>query len=379
MDTYNGILSQPSSKQRLVSNKWVITISLIILALVTWVLTYISANNPQIVERLYSSSIYPYIGMSLSFINNLFPISLAEILLIMLVLFTFVAIVLLIIKPKLYLNNLNNILHIVLRSLALIYILFYFLWGFNYFREDYMELANMNKEPGTIEELKELSLEIIEKLNNVRKNLIDDNNGMPFIKESFQEISELAEKGFEDYNVGKVSLDGNYGQAKPVLLSEYMSYTGIMGIYFPFTAEPNVNRDIPSQDLLSTITHEMAHQRGFAKEEEANFIAYKANINNPDERFQYSGYYLAIQYLLKELYLEDKEAYFLLYTKLSDAVIRDMDFSRDYWNSKEGKTEEIVTTMNDTYLKANNQEEGIRSYNEVVRLLLSEYKDSKDN
>ena len=66
------------------------------------------------------------------------------------------------------------------------------------------------------------------------------------------------------------------------------------------------------------------------------------------------------------------------YEKISDAVKRDMDYSRNYWSSKEGRAEKVMTTMNDNYLKANNQIEGIRSYNLVVRLLLSEYKDLKD-
>ena len=148
-----------------------------------------------------------------------------------------------------------------------------------------------------------------------------------------------------------------------------------MGIYIPFTTEPTINSDIPYQNLLSTISHEIAHQRGFAKEEEANFLAYRANISNSDERFQYSGYYLAMQYLMKEIYNESREEYFLLYKEINDAVKRDMDHVRDYWKVKEGKVEEAVTTMNDNYLKANNQKAGIRSYNGVVKLLLSEYKE----
>ena len=377
METYKEVVRKQSIINRLVASKWLITTALIIFAILTWVLTQIAANNPQIVEKYYSSTVYPYIGMSLGSINSLVPFSIAEIALILLLMGTLTVVILCIIRPKIFLNNINNIFHTSIRLLAIIYILFYFLWGFNYFRVDYMNLANMHGETGTVDDLIALTEEIIQNLNHTRINLKEDNNGVFYLDEDFLELSKLAQHGFKNYTVGSINLDGNYGQAKPVLLSEYMGYTGIMGIYIPFTAEPNVNKDIPPQSILSTITHEMAHQRGFAKEEEANFIAYKANINNPDIRFKYSGYYLATQYLLNEIYIEDKETYFFLYSKLSDAVIRDMDYSREYWKSKEGKTEEIVTNMNDTYLKANNQSEGVRSYNGVVRLLLAEYKGNK--
>ena len=379
METYKEVVRKQSIINRLVASKWLITTALIIFAILTWVLTQIAANNPQIVEKYYSSTVYPYIGMSLGSINSLVPFSIAEIALILLLMGTLTVVILCIIRPKIFLNNINNIFHTSIRLLAIIYILFYFLWGFNYFRVDYMNLANMHGETGTVDDLIALTEEIIQNLNHTRINLKEDNNGVFYLDEDFLELSKLAQHGFKNYTVGSINLDGNYGQAKPVLLSEYMGYTGIMGIYIPFTAEPNVNKDIPPQSILSTITHEMAHQRGFAKEEEANFIAYKANINNPDIRFKYSGYYLATQYLLNEIYIEDKETYFFLYSKLSDAVIRDMDYSREYWKSKEGKTEEIVTNMNDTYLKANNQTEGVRSYNGVVKLLLAEYKSNKDS
>lgn len=379
MDTFKEIVMKSNFKKRSVANKWLITTILITFAILTWVLTQIAANNPSMVEKYYSSTLYPYIGMSLGTINSLVPFSNAEIALILLLMGALIAVVFIIIKPKIFLNNINNISHISIRLLALIYILFYFLWGFNYFRKDYMYLANMNGEIGTVEDLIALTEEIIQNLNDTRINLKEDDNGVFHIDEDFFELSNLAQHGFKNYTVGSINLDGKYGQAKPVLLSKYMAYTGIMGIYIPFTAEPNVNKDIPPQSILSTITHEMAHQRGFAKEEEANFIAYKANINNPDIRFKYSGYYLATQYLLNEIYIEDKETYFSLYSKLSDAVIRDMDYSREYWKSKEGKTEEIVTNMNDNYLKANNQTEGVRSYNGVIRLLLAEYKSNKDS
>ncbi len=376
MQSFEGIFIE-SSKKTTNINRWTGTIAISCIALITRVLVYFASFNPILVEKIYSSTIYPYIAKCLGFISGLFSFSIAELLLLAIATLPIVLIFILFTNPKIIFNNASVILHCLVRTLALIYILFYFLWGFNYFRLDYMDITDMNKEAATFEELKELSLEMIHKSNYIRSSLLEDADGVFYISEDFQELSDIAELGFKDLDLGSINSDKSYIKAKPVSLSKYMSYTGIMGIYIPFTSEANVNIDIPNHSLLSTISHEMAHQIGFAKEDEANFIAYKANTSNPDERFQYSGYYLAMQHLINEVYRDSREEYFLLYNQISDAVKRDMDFSRDYWQSKEGMTEEIMTTMNDNYLKANNQAEGVRSYNLVVKLLLSEYKDLK--
>lgn len=376
MQSYEGIFIE-SSRKTSKMNKWTATLVIFSLALITRVLVYFASYNPVLVESLYSSTIYPYIGRGLGFISGLFPFSIAELFLIAIASLPIILLFILFINPRIIRNNLSAIFHWTIRIFAIIYILFYFLWGFNYFRLDYMDITDMNKEAATFEELKELSLEIIKKTNYIRSGLIEDADGVLYIEEDFQELNDIALLGFEGMDLASINSGKGHIQAKPVFLSKYMSYTGIMGIYVPFTSESNVNIDIPNHSLLSTISHEMAHQLGFAKEEEANFIAYKVNTNNPDERYQYSGYYLAMQHLINEVYRDSREEYFLLYNQISDAVKRDMDFGNVYWQSKEGKAEEVMTTMNDNYLKANNQSEGIRSYNLVVRLLLSEYKDLK--
>ncbi|MDR7871151.1 MAG: DUF3810 domain-containing protein [Tissierellaceae bacterium] len=375
----SNVLFKTSYAKTQKSNRWPITLVLLGLALVTRVILLFAARYPSIVENLYSSTIYPYIAKGLGFISSIIPLSIAEILLMQIVLFIIIAIIMIILKPKYILNNSKKIFHHVLRLMTAIYVLFYLLWGFNYFREDYLVIANMNESQATYNELKELTSIMIEKANEIREFLPEDDNGLLLIQESFNELGEIANYGFDNYHVGSLDLGGNYGQVKPVFLSKYMSYTGIAGIYIPFTSEPTINTDIPNHSLLTTISHEIAHQRGFAKEDEANFISYKANINNPDEKFQYSGYYLAMNNLMNEVYSENPDDYILFYTKLSDGVKRDLESAREYWKSKEGKIRESVNNMNDNYLKANNQVDGVRSYNGIVNLLLAEYKDQKPN
>lgn len=372
-------LDKTISKKIQLSSRLISTIILLSFALLTKLLTYFASRNSYLVERLYSSTIYPYIGKSMGFISSFVPFSIAELFLIGATISLVMGLILTVFKPRILLKNIPKIFHYIIRFFAIAYILFYFLWGFNYYREDYSLLANMNMEPATYGELRELTLEKIHKANIIRETLLEDINGIFFLEDSIHDLSVLANMGFSDYQVGGLNLGGNYGRAKPIFLSKYMSYTGIIGIYIPFTSEANINTDIPHSSILTTLSHEIAHQRGFAKEDEANFIAYKANINHPDERFQYSSHYFAMNQLLNEVYRQNKDDYSLLYQEISHAVRRDLDYSRDYWALRQGKVREKATSMNDNYLKANNQSQGVKSYSGVVNLLLAEYKDNLIN
>jgi hypothetical protein len=83
-------------------------------------------------------------------------------------------------------------------------------------------------------------------------------------------------------------------------------------------------------------------------------------------------------YLINEVYRENLDDYATLYDSISEEVKRDMSYAREYWQAREGKVKESANKMNDNYLKANYQEDGVRSYNGVVKLLLAEYKSGKN-
>lgn len=354
--------------------RWYVSSALILMAFLTWLITLFAKGSPDKVEKIYSSTIYPYIGKTVGKVSGIMPFSLGEIMVYITIIMVVVFILILIVKPRLIIANIKAILHIIIRAICLAYILFYFLWGFNYYRQDYMVLAGIDSVDPTIEDLKNLTLKTIESANKIRGNLEEDENGVFSLDRSFKSLGALASEGFSGAYVGNLDLSGKYSRAKPLMISRWMSYTGITGIYFPYTVEPNINIDVPDVTIPATICHEIAHQRGFAKEEEANFIAYLISVNHDDPNFQYSGHYLALQYFLSDIKKQDIDLYYDIREGISDEINRDMENSYLYWQEKEGKAEEVATTLNDNYLKANNQKSGIESYNGVVKLLLSTYK-----
>jgi predicted aminopeptidase len=154
------------------------------------------------------------------------------------------------------------------------------------------------------------------------------------------------------------------------LFSKVLSLQGLGGIYCPFTGEANINMDMPDSSIPFVICHEMAHQRGFAREDEANFIGYLASMENPDAEFKYSGSISALNYAMNALYDKNKEKFSALREKFSGEVNRDLKARNVYWKSYDGIVNKISDAANDTYLKVNRQKDGNESYGRMVDLLI---------
>ena len=166
----------------------------------------------------------------------------------------------------------------------------------------------------------------------------------------------------------------NYSsRVKPVYFSTVMSDLQISGIYSFFTGEANVNVEYPDYCLPYTAAHELAHQRGICRENEANFVAFLVCIGSDDEYVRYSGYLNIYEYLASALYRADKELYFSAAERLSTVATDDIRASDAvYYAHKDSILGKINDRLNDAYLKANGTD-GVVSYGYVVRLAVGYY------
>lgn len=174
----------------------------------------------------------------------------------------------------------------------------------------------------------------------------------------------------EEYPV----LQGFYPRPKPLVFSAFLSIQQLAGIYSPFTVEANYNQDMTAYNIPHTICHELSHLRGFMREDEANFIGFLACIGSPDAGYRYSGYLSGWIYAGNALAKLDHEAYRACHDRLDERVLKDFQENREFWSRYESGISEAAETMNDTYLKANHQSDGVQSYGRAVDLMLAWYK-----
>ncbi|MGI6066680.1 MAG: DUF3810 domain-containing protein, partial [Bacillota bacterium] len=256
---------------------------------------------------------------------------------------------------------------------GVIYFAFILVWGLNYYRLPFSEIAQLPFQPVAKEELVQVCEKLIDHANNLRV-AVHEENGVMKIFGTKPALPERAQAGY--VNAAKIipQLGGDYSPAKEVFLSEALSYAGLSGIYFPFTGEANFNRAMPDVMLPNTICHEMAHQRGFAREDEANYIAFATCRSHPDVDFQYSGTILALNYVLRAVHISDNKAVERLMAKCSPGIKKDLQDTAQFWSKYEGPVERLSHDVNNLYLKSNHQKDGVASYGRMVDLLIADYR-----
>ncbi|HBF8198223.1 TPA: DUF3810 domain-containing protein [Clostridioides difficile] len=359
----------------------------LILFPIALLLNFIASKVPNIVEKYYSQFIDKIIVQILSKVSGIFPFSLYEITMYIIVIsiFLFLCCTLSTIfnkKKKLNIYLKNSILNI-LSIVSIVYFLFVVLWGINYNRIplETTLINNYNLKNNTsiqskqysVKELTKLYKFLVIKANETRKLTLQDKNGIVKSNTDYNGVINRAQLGYDNILDILPGVSGSYSKPKYIISSNLMCYTGITGIYFPFTGEANVNIAIPDLYIPCTVEHEMAHQRGFASEDEANFIAYLTSIKHPNIDFNYSGYILALNYTTSALSKVDYNAYVDISAGISDSVRRDLKNESEFWQKYEGKINEISNEFNNSYLKANSVTEGTQSYGKMVDLLLTYY------
>ena len=137
--------------------------------------------------------------------------------------------------------------------------------------------------------------------------------------------------------------------------------------------EANYNGDITDYNIPFTLCHELAHLRGFMQEEEANFIAFLGCVNAKSTEFQYSGCLSAWIYAMNELNDRDVQRWSQIRRQLLAQADLDVRANSAFWQRYEGKVSGWSEKMNDAYLKANGQEDGVESYDRMVELVVTYY------
>jgi Protein of unknown function (DUF3810) len=156
------------------------------------------------------------------------------------------------------------------------------------------------------------------------------------------------------------------------MLSPLLSRLGITGIFCPFTGEAHVNGEVPAPDVPFTASHELAHFRGFAREDEASYVGYLACRSHPDPDFRYSGLLLASAYLTGALARVDPAAAREVQALRSEGVRRDLAALRAWSDRHRGRVQDASQRVNDAYLRAQGTPDGVRSYGRMVDLILAE-------
>lgn len=326
---------------------------------------------PGFTEKYYALEVYPFIRQNFLIAFNWLPISIGDMLYILGIV-AFILALIRIFKLTLIQKRFHSVGHIFINLIAgveIALIIFYLFWGLNYFREPVAERLDISDSTYTEAELIQVGSMLIDSANSIRATLKPED----FERTNDRIYTTSAHAAVEFSKMNK-TFKVSEPLAKSSLLSHAMNFIGTAGYFNPFTGEAQINSLMPIHLRPFVACHEIAHQSGIGGEDEANFFGFLMSIKSGDNFLQYSSYYLAMQEFMIEIRRTDSLAFNSLKSKISVPVIVDLKTETEYWSKYRGVTSRLTSIFYDNYLKANNQDAGLKSYNKMVRLSMAYYK-----
>ncbi len=354
---------------------------LLVLLPVAWLTLFVAKRNVFFAEEIMAKRVYQVLSVIVARVTGLFPFSLAECTVFVapvLGLFLLIRFIVHMIKKKeaRFERGMLAILNVGC-VISVVYFVYVVGCGVNYHRASVAEYKGLTVQDSSKEELAALCDELAEQASELREQLVmyENEEGVFTLPFSKRELAKLARDSYKGLAKELPLFDRYFPKPKSISVSEWFSKMELTGIFTCWTMEANVNTHIPDYSIASTMTHELAHIAGFMKEEEANYIAYLACMVSESPIVQYSGVMHALVYAGNALAGQDSALYSELWTKYHPGVVRDFRANSAYWDQyRDTIISKAADKVNDVYLKANEQEDGVKSYGRVVDLLLAEYR-----
>ena len=316
------------------------------------------------VERAYSTTIYPGIQSTVTPATNLVPFALFDVL-------TVGAVVVLIASAAASVSRAR-----ILKSLrpigafalsvatfaAFTYLVFLAVWGLNYRRLPMTERLVLSPDLPSTEQVMKLGFEAIRRMNSLH----DQAHTIGWESDPRYDKELVAAYEFVQERLLGTSL-AVPGRLKSSIYGSYFRWATVDGMVDPFALEVLANPDLLPVERTFVAAHEWAHLAGFADESEANFVGWLMCVRAGIPA-QYSGWLSLYWQIGVEVGPDDRKR---LWDAVAEGPRRDIQAITD--RLQRGQLpflRDASWRVYDGYLRANRVEEGIRSYGQVINLVL---------
>lgn len=262
----------------------------------------------------------------------------------------------------------------ILSVLCIVGQLFVYAFAAGYSAKTADQKFGIERKDVSAEELYETACILVERINEENDAIYFRADGFSIMPYTVYTMNSKLLDAYDTLGETYDCVDNFYSLVKPVALSEAMSYTHITGVYTFFTGESNLNVNFPDYTLPYTAAHELAHQRGFAREDEANFVAFLVCISSDDAYIRYSGYVGMYEYVMSALYKADKELYASVRARAEESLLLEQKAYSAFFSKYKTSTVSTVSgAINNSYLQSQGTV-GTKSYGMVVDLTVAYYK-----
>lgn len=347
----------------------IVPLVIFIFTIISAILYIIYINSVTFADFMNYNLSAPF-RMIISFTTSIIPFSIAEMLILLSPLWIALLIYLAIKFGKMGKKQSIRYLCVLLSILCFIFIAYAWTYTSGYHNTPIEDKMELNRENIDKNELYDTSVIIIDNLNKLANEITYDENKASQMEYSYYTMSAKICDAYSKFVKKHPITRTFWSNVKPLIISEPMTYTHLSGIYSFMTGEANVNVNYPDFIVATSSAHEMAHQRGVAREDEANFIAFAVLSGSDDAFLKYSAYLDVFSYVISDLRKADKELYKEAISSLDIRVREDynsyVEFFQKYANST---ASEVTDKINNSYLQANGQVSGTKSYAMVSELV----------
>ena len=317
----------------------------------------------QAVERTYSRGVYPVVQPALTGLSNHTAFAWFD----AVVLMTVVAVLVLwTARLRKRQGGIATTLALLVVDTAAIaaalYLWFLGAWGFNYQRQPLREQLDFREDRITQTALRELAGRTIDSLNALHQDA--HAAGWADLESTPAVLAPAFVRAQRDL---ALPWTAHAGRPKHTLFNFYFTRVSIDGMTGPFFLETIANDTLLPFERAATIAHEWSHLAGYADESEANFVGWLVCMRGSAPT-QYSGWLSLYGTVAGALPRSDRED---LVRRLDDGPKADLRaISERVRRYTVPAASRAGYALYDRFLKANRVEAGVRSYGEVVRLLL---------
>ncbi len=248
--------------------------------------------------------------------------------------------------------------------------LFYFLWGFNYYRPSWIEKHGLTAVyPDSVMLMQEMQL-VSAKVNALRIKISKDTSALAYHPDwtMMENDIRIEQKRFltsyGDKATGRVRIRQLF--PKGILLS-----LSTAGIYIPLVCEGHIDPGLNPIQWPFTLAHEMAHGYGYTDEGECNFIGFVTCIKSENSHIQYSGWLGYWRYLYREVDHLSEERADNVYASMLPGVKADLKAIRKDINRYPDILPWFRDVIYDLYLKSHGMSDGLASYDGIISLVLT--------
>jgi hypothetical protein len=320
--------------------------------------------DSRVVERWYSTSVYPAGQRLLTPASNLVPFAWLDVLIAgaLLLVLGIVWRAFRTARPKKRGRPWLVALGRLLTASAAAYLLFLAIWGLNYRRVPMAERLVLDSPAASHEAVMGLGRSAVDRLNALHQAAHAEGwRTAPWrdraLRESFEDVQRLLSD----------AAPAVPGRLKSSMLGPYFRWASVDGMVNPFALEVIGNPDLLPFERPFVAAHEWAHLAGYADESEASFVGWLTCVR-AEPPAAYSGWLSLYWQIAADVSAADRK---LLADSLDEGPRRDVAaITARLQRGQVAVVRDASWRVYDRYLKANRVEEGVRSYGAVVTLVV---------